>query len=259
MKTKIKFNDIAGMLERDEMKEIVGGCGNGHVDVNTHSNFYGLPDYLSDFYKQFGGGAAIGSTFGGQGYSGYDNALINNFNAKSAEVYTTTDPNVINLMVAMLTGNFGNLPPGVLSTPIPGTTDEFLGEKLREVIVGNNSSSAEAFSAVAFGWDMKTMLSQIAVGENPVGFEVQYIKYLERVGLAGLAIGGGVTINNAINNGGISDYHVADLGTQALIYGAATTVPVAGWALGAAYFLANYYTEHNYGQGLYEHLSSTNN
>jgi hypothetical protein len=27
MKTKIKFSDIAGMLERDEMKEVVGGAG----------------------------------------------------------------------------------------------------------------------------------------------------------------------------------------------------------------------------------------
>jgi hypothetical protein len=257
MKTKIKFSDIAGMLERDEMKEIVGGCGNGHVEV--HSNFYGLPDSLSDFYMQFGGGAAIGSNFGGQSYSGYDNALINNFNAKSAEVYTTTDPKIINQMVAMLTGNFGNLPPGILSSPIPGTTDEFLGEKLREVIVGNNSSGAEALGAVAFGWDMKTMLSQIAVGENPVGFEAQYIKYLEWGSKVGLGASAGLIAYDAINKGAISDYHVADIGTQALIYGTATAVPVAGWALGAAYFLANYYTEHNYGQGLYEHLSSTNN
>jgi hypothetical protein len=254
MKTKIKFSDIAGMLERDEMKEIVGGCGNGYVDVNTHSNFYGLPDYLSDFYKQFGGGAAIGSNFGGQSYSGYDNALINNFNAKSAGVYTTTDPNVINLMVAMLTGNFGNLPPGVLSTPIPGTTDTFLGEKLREVIVGNNGSAAEAFGAIAFGWDIKTILSQLAVGENAVGFEAQYLKYLEAGSLVGVAAGAYSTINSGLTDGW-HDYHTADLGTQALIFGAASAVPVAGWALGAAYFLANYYSQQNYGQGIYEHLN----
>lgn len=38
-KTKIKFTDIAGMLDRDEMKEIVGGSGGYTVGTGGGSNF----------------------------------------------------------------------------------------------------------------------------------------------------------------------------------------------------------------------------
>jgi hypothetical protein len=119
----------------------------------------------------------------------------------------------------------------------------------------NYNSAAETFAAVAFGWDIKTMLSQIAVGGDTAGDFASYFKYLEDAGVVGLAVGSGMTIKEGLKDG-FHDYHVADIGTQALIYGAVSTVPVAGWALGAAYFLGNYYTERNYGEGLYEHLNS---
>jgi hypothetical protein len=119
----------------------------------------------------------------------------------------------------------------------------------------NYNSATETFAAVAFGWDIKTMLSQIAVGGDTAGDFASYFKYLEDAGVVGLAVGSGMTIKEGLKDG-FHDYHVADIGTQALIYGAVSTVPVAGWALGAAYFLGNYYTERNYGEGLYEHLNS---
>lgn len=208
MKTKMNFNDIPNVLERDEMKEVVGGF-NSIIWGNTSSSGNSQEITVLPVVMEDGGPIKISFSFGG------------------GPLITLT------------------LPKGTI-----------WGGQLDEVIIPPKGSSTEqTAAAVAFGWDMKTMLSQIAAGGDAAGMEAQYLKYLERVGLAGLAIGGGVTINNAINNGGISDYHVADLGTQALIYGAASVVPVAGWALGAAYFLGNYYTEKNYGQGLYEHLS----
>ena len=51
MKTKIKFSDIAGMLERDEMKEIIGGCGNSYGSIIVNSNPLG------------GGGGGFGFNF----------------------------------------------------------------------------------------------------------------------------------------------------------------------------------------------------
>lgn len=237
MKTKIAFNDIPNVIKRDEMRQILGGNVSS-VYKEDSTVVSGRTDLLS--------GGTMGtwySSVGDKGFMGYGSS------------YKITDPNQIKQIMAMLSGTFGKLPAGQLSTPIPGTTDTFLGEKLREVVVGNNSSATQTLGAVAFGWDLKTMLSQLAVGENAVGMEAQYIKYLENVGVVGLVVSGALTGYDVIKNGSIEDYHIADLGTQALIYGAATTVPVAGWALGAAYFLGNYYCEKTYGEGMYEHLS----
>ena len=80
MKTKIKFSDIAGMLKRDEMREIIGGCGNSYASGSS-SNYGGGGGYSS--LNGFGGGTAIGSTFGGVPYSGYSNPVVNNFNSSS--------------------------------------------------------------------------------------------------------------------------------------------------------------------------------
>ena len=137
------------------------------------------------------------------------------------------------------------------------------GGQLNEVIVYHNSdprspnynSAEQTLGAVAFGWDTKTMLSQLAAGGDAAGDLAGYFKYLEAGGLVGVAAGAYSTINSGLTDGW-HDYHTADLGTQALIFGAASVVPVAGWALGAAYFLGNYYTERTYGEGLYEHLNS---
>jgi hypothetical protein len=91
----------------------------------------------------------------------------------------------------------------------------------------NYNSAAETFAAVAFGWDIKTMLSQIAVGGDTAGDFASYFKYLEDAGVVGLAVGSGMTIKEGLKDG-FHDYHVADIGTQALIYDAVSTVPVAG-------------------------------
>jgi hypothetical protein len=85
MKTKIKFSDIAGMLKRDEMKEIIGGCGTTYACGSSGGNpiIYGGGGGSSTM-SGFGGGTAIGSTFGGQPYSGYSNSTVNNFNSSSS-------------------------------------------------------------------------------------------------------------------------------------------------------------------------------
>lgn len=82
---KIKFNDIVGMLERDEMREIIGGCGNSYQSGSTYfgGGGGGGGGAASAAAMGFGGGTAIGSTFGGQPYSGYNNSTVNNFNSSS--------------------------------------------------------------------------------------------------------------------------------------------------------------------------------
>ncbi|WP_202704082.1 hypothetical protein, partial [Flavobacterium sp. UGB4466] len=56
---KIKFSDIVGMLEKDEMREIIGGCGS---TTGSGSNIYGgggnapaLSGYVSGFTTSFSG------------------------------------------------------------------------------------------------------------------------------------------------------------------------------------------------------------
>ena len=288
MKTKIRFSDITGMLERDEMKEIIGGCGNSYGSAAFSPNPLGGG---GGGLSGFGGGTAIGSTFGGQPYAGYSNPVTNSYYGSSssgssgntggstwqstANGYTTTNATEISRILEFLNGqsngqSIANFNPnmsqiftfvagemqftagGMITLP-NGTV---WGGELNEVIIyPGGSSTAQTLGAVAFGWDTKTMLSQLAAGGDAAGDLAGYFKYLEGVGSAGLALGAGMTLFDAYDKGGLSDYHIADLGTQALIYGVATSLPVAGWALGAAYFLGNYYSEKTYGQGLYEHLT----
>ncbi len=207
MKTKIAFNDIPNVIERDEMKQVLGGGYNSIIWGNSpgsgHFNDI-LPLVMED-----GGNIKISFSFGGD------------------TIYTFSVPK-----------------------------DTIWGGQLNEVIVSRNSSTTEqTAAAVAFGWDLKTMLSQVAIGGDAAGMEAQYLSFLEKGGYLGLATSAGLVGLDIAGNGGVSAYNVADLGTQALIYGAISVVPVAGWALGAAYFLGNYYTERNYSQGLYEHLN----
>jgi hypothetical protein len=129
MKTKIKFSDIAGMLERDEMREITGACGNACGGPNSYyysgggggsSSYYAGSSILAGF----GGGTAIGSTFGGQPYSGYNNfnssPTNNNYssNSYSSNNYSsgwnntagglkTNDPNAISRYFGFVYANSG--------------------------------------------------------------------------------------------------------------------------------------------------------
>jgi hypothetical protein len=211
MKTKMKFSDITNVIERDEMKKIMGGSGKPVPEEE---------DIIQTILPVVHEGG--------------------------------TDP-----FQFRVGAGFGNLPPGQLSTPIPGTTDSFYGESLSGVVVGgnySNSSFGGTFGAVAFGWDTKTMLSQLAAGGDAAGDLAGYFKYVEGVGIIGLAVGAGITTNDAMKNGW-HDYHIAELGTQAMIFTIGMSIPVAGWALGAAYFAADYYSKQNYGEGLYQHLN----
>lgn len=93
---KIKFNDIVGMLERDEMREITGGCGNSYQSGSTYFGGGGGGG-ASAAAMGFGGGTAIGSTFGGQPYSGYNNSTVNNFNSSSGNSnYGSSSYNLVN-------------------------------------------------------------------------------------------------------------------------------------------------------------------
>jgi hypothetical protein len=104
MKTKIKFSDIAGMLERDEMKEIVGGSGNGS-EANK-------PCFLPG--TALGGGGASGSSGGANfNYSGglTGGGLTSNYGSSSYNTgysYTTTNPNEIGALLDMLKGKLSN-------------------------------------------------------------------------------------------------------------------------------------------------------
>ncbi|RUT71803.1 hypothetical protein D0817_03715 [Flavobacterium cupreum] len=63
---KIKFSDIIGMLEIDEMREIIGGCGSGTgSDANYGFGGGGGAPALS------GGGTGFGTSFSGSNYGGF--------------------------------------------------------------------------------------------------------------------------------------------------------------------------------------------
>jgi hypothetical protein len=79
---KIKFTDIAGMLDRDEMREIIGGCG-------EFGNCCGGGQAWAAS-AGFGGGTAIGSSFGGVSYSGYGSSTVNAFYAPSTSGTTVS-------------------------------------------------------------------------------------------------------------------------------------------------------------------------
>jgi hypothetical protein len=109
MKTKIKFSDIAGMLERDEMKEITGACGNACGSSSAWSGGGGGMAAISAGMTSaasmgFGGGTAIGSTFGGQPYAGYSNPIVNNFNSSSGSNNSSSSSyNSINSAISVRT------------------------------------------------------------------------------------------------------------------------------------------------------------
>jgi hypothetical protein len=114
-KTKIKFTDIAGMLDRDEMKEIVGGSGGYQVGTGGGSNFVSGTALGGGFT----GGYQAQSSFNGAGYSysssGSSSYGSSNFGSGSggsmssftetANGYTTSNPSDISAMYAMLYGS----------------------------------------------------------------------------------------------------------------------------------------------------------
>jgi hypothetical protein len=117
MKTKIKFSDIAGMLERDEMKEIVGGSAYNNGGGNTFSSGTALGggfsggsgsnfDYSAGLTSGSGGMSTseqYSYTYG-SGYLASYNAYVLLTSSQSGQ-YTTTDPKEINAIFAMLYGS----------------------------------------------------------------------------------------------------------------------------------------------------------
>lgn len=87
MKTKIAFNDIPNVIERDEMKEVFGGNVSS-VYKEDSTVVSGRTDLLY--------GSSISSWFTSVGDRGF---------MGSGSSYTTTDPNEIRQIMSALTGN----------------------------------------------------------------------------------------------------------------------------------------------------------
>lgn len=109
---KIKFSDIIGMLEIDEMKEITGGYGETYA-CGSYSPSGGGSSYNPDsILAGFGGGTAIGSTIGGIPYNSNTSSSNNGIATGGSSNYgsssytagwtysngrmTTNDPSIIN-------------------------------------------------------------------------------------------------------------------------------------------------------------------
>lgn len=90
MKTKIAFNDIPNGIERDEMKQVLGG-NVASVYKEDSTVVSGRTDLLS--------GSSVGSWFTSVGDKGF---------MGSGSSFTTTDPNEIKLIMSALTGNTYN-------------------------------------------------------------------------------------------------------------------------------------------------------
>lgn len=244
MKTKIKFSDIAGMLERDEMREITGACGNacGVSNSNSYSGGGSASYYAgSSILGGFGGGTAIGSTFGGQPYSGYNNSTINNFNSgpqTGVVGYTTSNPAEIKQIVT-------NLVNGKSFSYNPSVTYDLNGGHLGGLTIfygPPKQDYSKALGAFQLGWDTKSILTSAAFEgtANLTAAEAQYLKYISGIGnLAAAAAVLETGVDGFIN--GYKTHHVADLFVQAVIYDVALAVPVAGWIIGGAYFVSDQY------------------
>jgi hypothetical protein len=75
---KIKFSDIIGMLENDEMREITGGYGETYACGSYSPSGGGSSYNPGSILAGFGGGTAIGSTFGGVPYNPSSSSSSNN-------------------------------------------------------------------------------------------------------------------------------------------------------------------------------------
>lgn len=93
--TKIKFTDIAGMLDRDEMKAVVGGSGSTGYSSGTALG------------GGFTGGTVAQSSFNGSSYSyaGSTSSYLGNgvSSSSGSSGYTTTNPTEISALYGMLT------------------------------------------------------------------------------------------------------------------------------------------------------------
>lgn len=133
MKQKIKFTDIAGMLDRDQMREITGGCG----EVVSGS--------ASWDYSGGGGGSSAGSSwssitgmgFGGQlSYGGVSASSSGVSSSGTANSSTTSNPG----------GAWTNTSVGV-TTSDPTTIKRFMSYlDWENVILNNNPTSSQMIS-----------------------------------------------------------------------------------------------------------------
>jgi hypothetical protein len=116
MKTKIKFTDIAGMLERDEMREITGGCGQTYGSAMGWGGGSGGSSFGSIMGMGFGGGASYGgssasssSSSSGSSYSSnsYSSNSYSNGWSNTANGLTTNDPKAISRYFDFVYANGG--------------------------------------------------------------------------------------------------------------------------------------------------------
>lgn len=102
-KTKIKFTDIAGMLDRDQMREITGGCGVSTGSAMTiQSGGLGCSASWSNTSSCWS--SIMGMGFGGAlSYGGVSANSSGVSSAGTANGYTTNNPTEISALYGMLT------------------------------------------------------------------------------------------------------------------------------------------------------------
>lgn len=113
---KIKFTDIVGMLERDEMREITGGCGQSYGSASGWGGGGGGSSFGSIMGMGFGGGASYGGSSSGSSSSSsassYSSANYssNNYSngwSNTAGGLTTNDPKAISRYFDFVYANNG--------------------------------------------------------------------------------------------------------------------------------------------------------
>ncbi len=252
MKTKIAFNDIPNVIERDEMRNFLGGQGK----IESASDTTPGPDELTPKGLVFGTPGVISAPLPGYPTPTYQGGQLNTVVITPRKNYTYGG--------YQFGSNTNSVFNNGSSSGYNGIGGGFDAGNSTGTRVGNgksglddSDSTSNILGAFQFGWETKTILTAQAfeyAAEISIN-DAKYIGYLKAVGDVSIGASAFLTFKDAYKKGELSDYHVADLGTTALIYGISSSVPVAGWTLGAAYFFANYYCEKTYGEGLYEHLS----
>jgi hypothetical protein len=163
-KTKIKFTDIAGMLDRDEMKVIVGGSGatggggatfcsgtalggGGSMGGSSQSSFDGSSYSYAGSTSSYLGNGVSSSSGSSTGTGSSSSSNSSGWNNNSGGLSTTSDPVAISRFYDLYVLNNGNLTTSQVNTFVTNESTaagqtannlQLYGTVLNTVVIINN-------------------------------------------------------------------------------------------------------------------------
>ncbi len=215
MKTKIAFNDIPNGIERDEMRQILGGNVSS-VYKEDSTVVSGRTDLLS--------GGAMGTWYSSVGDKGF---------MGSGSSYTTTDPNEIRQIMSALTGNAYSYNSTIYDNPQNPTDCVFQSIAYLASLYGNSSvnlnSIKDMYNSLASGAISNGTIGSAASGVDAYLLRSITDQYFNRDGQVKTIS----QLNSFINAGGenfaIGTYSVGNGSSHAIIITGTTATQFIGW------------------------------